>query len=483
MDPAGTVEALTPAHYSRREIVAGAVFAAAVASELALFGLPLTPERFLIVPLLAALVLGRAKPYVRDFLPFLLLILLYEELRGLAHILHPHPYYRPQIRLEQTLFGGHLPSVDLQHWLWTGHLRFYDHVIIVFSSIHFIVPPALAFVFWLKDRGLYRRFVRTYLALSFAGAITFLLYPAAPPWAASRAGVIAPVALISTDGAGSKVPGGTGLLLHNPYAAIPSLHAGYAMLVFLFVAALVRGSRWRWPITLTAALYPLTMGFCVVYTGNHYVVDLLFGFVFAVAAYVGVPALAHRRALPAIRLRFVAGLATAVLALTLATALATAAPGSVLKTTAVDSLSRALASTYTGNRVDLSAALPFAWSRVYVFPGNTEPQDVDRALGFSWPEAPVGTTSPTSRTSALLVFVRSGHLRRQVVRELRYDAGDVRLDCLMAHSFARTDSTFRVVSRVVAPFLSYRRALVPASTAVPWIAPGCLAARQGVSVG
>jgi len=176
-------------------------------------------------------------------------------------------------------------------------------VIIVFSSIHFIVPPALAFFFWLTDMLLFRRFVRTYLALSFFGALTFLLFPAAPPWAASRAGVIRPVALISTDGSGSKVPGGSGLLLHNPYAAIPSLHAGYAMLVFLFVASYARRLRLRWPITIVAALYPLAMGFCVVYTGNHYVVDLVIGFASAVGAFVLVPRLVHRPSVRVIRPR------------------------------------------------------------------------------------------------------------------------------------------------------------------------------------
>lgn len=469
--------ALSPAHYSRREVVAGGVFAVAVAGEIALFGLPLTPERFLVVPLLAALVLGRTRPYVRDFLPFLLLILLYEELRGVAHLLHPHPYYRPQIRVEEALFGGHLPSVELQHWLWTGHLRFYDHVIIVFSSIHFLVPPALAFAFWLTDRALFRRFVRTYLALSFAGALTFLIFPAAPPWAASRAGVIAPVALISNDGAGGH--SGTGLLLHNPYAAIPSLHAGYAMLVFLFVAARARRSRLRWPITLLASLYPITMGFCVVYTGNHYVFDLLLGFAFAAGAYAGVPAFAHRRSLPGIRPRFVAGLATAVLALTLATALATAAPGSLSKTTAADALSGSLAGAGTGTLVDLSTTMPFAWSRVYVFAGNAEPQDVDRALGFSWPEAPGGAAAPDAHGAVLLVFVRSGSLGRHVVRELRYEARDVRLDCLVGHSFRR-DAGFQVESRLVAPFHSYRNALVPISASTPWLTPACLGTRQGL---
>lgn len=448
---------------SRREVAALAVFATAVAIEIVFFGLPLTPERFLLAPLAAAVVLRRTRPYIRDFLPFLLLILLYEELRGVAHLLRPHPYYRPQIRIEEALFGGHLPSVELQHWLWTGHLRFYDHVIIVFSSIHFIVPPTLAFFFWLTDTLLFRRFVRTYLALSFFGALTFLLFPAAPPWAASRAGVIRPVALISTDGSGSKVPGSSGLLLHNPYAAVPSLHAGYAMLVFLFVASYARRLRWRWPITVVAALYPLAMGFCVVYTGNHYVVDLLIGFASAIGAFVAVPRLWHRRSLPVIRPRLVAGVATAVLALTLATALATAAPLAHL--TAADSLSRSLTATGTGKALDLATLLQFPWSRVYVFPGDATPPTIDRALGFAWPDAPAAA-APQART-VLLVFVRTGAVRREVVREIHYDGGEVGLDCLAGLSFTRTEARFRVASGLVAPSYTYTRALVPASGPTP----------------
>jgi hypothetical protein len=57
------------------------------------------------------------------------------------------------------------------------------------------------------------------------------------------------------------------------YAAIPSLHAGYAFLVFLFAAALVWGTRWRWWVTCPGALYAGFQSFAAVYTGKHYVVD------------------------------------------------------------------------------------------------------------------------------------------------------------------------------------------------------------------
>ena len=71
------------------------------------------------------------------------------------------------------------------------------------------------------------------------------------------------------------------------YAAIPSLHGGYSWLIFLFIATLVWNTRWRWTAAL-AFLYPVVQCFAAVYTGNHYVIDLLIGFVYATAALFGV---------------------------------------------------------------------------------------------------------------------------------------------------------------------------------------------------
>ena len=73
----------------------------------------------------------------------------------------------------------------------------------------------------------------------------------------------------------------------NPFAAIPSLHGGYSFLVFLFIATLVWDTRWRWTAAV-AFLYPVLQSFAAVYTGNHYVIDLLIGFVYATAALFGV---------------------------------------------------------------------------------------------------------------------------------------------------------------------------------------------------
>jgi membrane-associated phospholipid phosphatase len=280
----------------------GLVVALAVA--VWLFGLGLTPEKYLLVLFVPALIIGRGRRYVFDFVPFGALLVIYAQSRGIAHLLHPHPHFLPQLNADKFLFGA-VPSEELQHWLWTGSQEWYDKVVVAVTRLHFIVPPLLAFILWLKRRALFYRFAATILALSFAGALTFYLFPAAPPWAAGERGLLPGLIRIPHNPAPN--PSGahgyhgfsvTKLIDPNPYAAIPSLHAAYAFLCFLFVVTLAWKTRWRWWALGVGLLYPLAQSFAVVYTGNHYVVDLLLGYLYATVALAGVWWFWRRRRLP-----------------------------------------------------------------------------------------------------------------------------------------------------------------------------------------
>ncbi|MGB2952936.1 MAG: phosphatase PAP2 family protein [Gaiellaceae bacterium] len=261
-------------------------------------GLTLLPPQYLLVLLAPAIVLGRPRRYLLDFIPFGLLIMLYAQARGLAHILHPHPYYMPQYEAEKFLFAGHFPTADLQHWLWKGSARWYDHAVSLTMKIHFLVPPLLGFALWLKRRSLFYRYGTTMVVLSFAAAFTFWLFPAAPPWAASKTDRIPSVLLFSDAHIAALPSANHAAHLWNPYAAIPSIHAGYSFLAFLFVAMLAWGTRWRWLAVGVAILYPLAEWFAVVYTANHYVVDLLLGSAYAVASLYAVRWFWRRRGWP-----------------------------------------------------------------------------------------------------------------------------------------------------------------------------------------
>ena len=179
---------------------------------------------------------------MRDFLPFVAAILLYENLRGVAHSLRPEPFYMPMIDVDRFLAFGHVPSVVLQDWLWTGSVQWYDQVLAVVARAHFFVPPTLLFLIWLERRELFYRAVVALVGVSLVGALVFLVFPAAPPWRASEVGLLPDLVKIGTAQAAASPVDATrsfisNMELPNPYAAVPSLHTAYSLLTFVFAFA------------------------------------------------------------------------------------------------------------------------------------------------------------------------------------------------------------------------------------------------------
>jgi hypothetical protein len=251
-------------------------------------GVFLSADRYFLILLVPAIALGVARAYVRDFLPFIALVLLYEEARGVAHSLHPHPFYEPMLTIDRWTGFGQVPTIRLQGWLWHGHLEWYDHAFSLLDRLHFIVPPTLLLLIWLERREVFYRCAATLVTVSFAGALTFLIFPAAPPWLASKHHLIPHVARIGyIEGGSSPVSTSKSWiessLLPNPVAAVPSLHAAYALLVLLFACA------WRGRKGLWAIPYTLGMWFTVVYLADHYVADIAIGVLYAAVAWMATP--------------------------------------------------------------------------------------------------------------------------------------------------------------------------------------------------
>jgi membrane-associated phospholipid phosphatase len=74
------------------------------------------------------------------------------------------------------------------------------------------------------------------------------------------------------------------------FGAIPSLHASYPLLVFLYGRKL--GSRWH---DVSSFLFFLLVCFSAVYLQHHYVVDVLIGILYALLAWAADEILERRR--------------------------------------------------------------------------------------------------------------------------------------------------------------------------------------------
>ncbi len=227
---------------------------------------------------------GLGRQFLLQFGPFVLLLLAYDGLRSFAPLVNNRVHYTEMIDFDKWLAGGILPTVQLQQWWFHGSVSWYDYYFYLAYMCHFLVPLALAILIWRVRPAHYNRYAASFVLLSYAGFVTYILYPAAPPWMASEMGLIPQIHKVSTDIWWSlgvqDFPSIYRTLSPNLVAAVPSLHAAYATLAAMFVFR-VFGRRWG----AVSTIYPLTIWVGIIYMGEHYVVDALLGIIYAAGAY------------------------------------------------------------------------------------------------------------------------------------------------------------------------------------------------------
>lgn len=279
-----------PGISSRAYLIGITIFLVVIAVAMVLNGGFIGPDTFLIFLVLAAIVLGQGRTFLRDWTPFVILFFAWQMLRGYANEVADgggFPLHdRDLVVVERWLFGGQLPTVVLQRALYTpGEVQWYDLLATIFWAFHFVLALLFAFLLWIRNKTLYWRFVYALLVLSTAGFITYVVFPAVPPWLASYWGIVPEhIYLLRVEvptelGFGSNFSWIMENGNPNHVAAMPSLHAAYPTLVFVF--SLV---YWRKAAPL-ALLYCLGLWFSIVYMGDHYVIDALAGIVYAVVTF------------------------------------------------------------------------------------------------------------------------------------------------------------------------------------------------------
>jgi membrane-associated phospholipid phosphatase len=288
------------------------------------YGVPFDREGVLlwIVLGLAAASIGRRALWtvIVDWLPFALVLIAYDYLRGVSDKLGMPTWWTPQLDVDKFLFGGIEPTVWLQERLKYSTARWWDVAVSLTYVSFFVLPYVTAAILWLRSRVEFRRWAVRFVTLSFIGFALFAVIPAAPPWAAAKCsaaevadhpsnpscmaanpalvpqgGLLGPVLhprpgakpyLERISGRGwSKLHLGVAKSLLDKgqgtvdlVAAVPSLHAGGTLLFAIF---LWRRVRVWWKAALVG--YVGFMAFALVYAGEHYLSDVLAGWLAAAA--------------------------------------------------------------------------------------------------------------------------------------------------------------------------------------------------------
>ena len=206
---------------------------------------------------------------------FALVDLAYESSRMLAtgDVATAFVHARDVVSVEQTF--GFFNEISVQRFA-LAHPHILDVANLTYFHAHFGVTTV--FMFWLYlRRNNYYYFIRNIVFASMLIALAgYMLYPTAPPRMLTDLGftdTLEKFASINHDS-------GAVLSLSNPFAAVPSVHTCFSLIIGTSCFLLVRHTALR----ILWLFYPVLIVFSIVATGNHFWFDAFLGALLALAA-------------------------------------------------------------------------------------------------------------------------------------------------------------------------------------------------------
>ncbi len=196
---------------------------------------------------------------------------------------------RDLIHIEETLHLFEEPSV--QAWASGSHLLMDASSWLYVNAQTTVTVGALIYLYLRHNHSFY--FVRNMLMISMAIALVgYAVFPTAPPRFMPEWGFSDPVtALTGVHLETAHGGGGATTAFTNLYAAVPSMHVAFALLIGWPLARLV---RWR-ALRVLWLLYPLLMAFVIIATANHFILDAILGALTAGVSAYGARWLARAR--------------------------------------------------------------------------------------------------------------------------------------------------------------------------------------------
>lgn len=184
---------------------------------------------------------------------------------------------------------------------WAIHSNCFLDVLTGFFYLSWVpVPLGVAAFLFFKNRKWFLEFSLTFLFVNILGFIIYYVYPAAPPWYVQQYGFDFIAGTPGNTAGLHRFDAYFGVSIFkslyekssNVFAAMPSLHSAYPLIVLYF------GWRFRFKwINLFFATIMLGIWFSAVYTSHHYVLDVLAGIICATIGIVIFSKLSQQKAI------------------------------------------------------------------------------------------------------------------------------------------------------------------------------------------
>jgi membrane-associated phospholipid phosphatase len=214
-------------------------------------------------------VLSSSKKMGRYWISIISIMLSYEALQGAVGSVAIARGISSLYPLDRSLWGFNLTG-----WVQSSLASpAMTTVTSIFYTLHVPLVVVTCLTVWFAKRSLFGRYVTVMVLTSYAALLTFLLVPTAPPWYSGAASNLYQLA------GSSALPQGIvsflSLVEVDKFAAFPSLHGAYAIIFSYFMIKIDR--------RLAFVAVPITAGimFSTLYLGQHYLIDLIGGAVYA----------------------------------------------------------------------------------------------------------------------------------------------------------------------------------------------------------
>lgn len=253
----------------------------------------LRPEHWAIILLVNILFYAGkgTRRFVLGFAIFLVFGMLYDVMRVFPNYLYHSVDIASLYNTEKHLFGIHVHNNILtpNEFFAANHFVAGDLLSGLFYINWMPVPIGFAVYLYATNRKLFLHFSLTFLFVNILGFAVYYLHPAAPPWYVSQYGF---ALNLHTPGSAAglarfdqlirlNVFGSIYTRNSNVFAAIPSLHCAYPVIV-LYYAVKAGCSRAKWFF----GMFMAGIWFSAVYSGHHYTIDVILGVLCALTGIV-----------------------------------------------------------------------------------------------------------------------------------------------------------------------------------------------------
>ncbi|WP_347156857.1 phosphatase PAP2 family protein [Pontibacter chitinilyticus] len=225
---------------------------------------------------------GITRKLITGFSIFIVYWVLFDYMKAVPNYWISPVHIKSLYLAEKALFGiGSGPVILTPNEFWAQHSTNFLNVLTgIFYLTWVPVPLAFAVYLFFRRRQQFVYFALTFLLVNLLGFVIYYLYPAAPPWYIQQYGFqFIPNTPGNTAGLARfdayyhiSVFGSIYAKSSNVFAAMPSLHSSYPVIVLYYA--------WKNRLGLICAFFAIIMvgiWFSAVYNSHHYVLDVLAG--------------------------------------------------------------------------------------------------------------------------------------------------------------------------------------------------------------